>query len=344
MEMELEAEAPGNPVIFNGKELAARIISKIVGKDAFFLFLLFLLFSFFADDLKGYMERPCLVVLTLGSRKDVESFVRSKQREAKLCGKKVFFFFFFLLAVSNRFALTGIEVIVKHFEPNISEEELLKEIDIVNRDPTIDGILLQLPLPAHIHDQTICQSLSYEKDVDSLHKENIGLLAIPTAEILFTPCTALSVIKILEESGITLNGATACIIGASANVGIPLMLLLIRRGVTVTISHIFTKDLVAASCNADIVVSAAGVANLVTAEHVKEGAIVVDVGINFVADGSRTSGFRLCGDVDFNSVKKKCKFITPVPNGVGPVTSAVVLSATAEAFKKFRKKDLNKTL
>ena len=153
--------------------------------------------------------------------------------------------------------------------------------------------------------------------------------------------TALAVVKILETTRRQLKGATACIIGASANVGIPLMLLLIRRGVTVTLSHIHTRELSRHTREADIVVSAAGVSMLIGAEDIKQGAIVIDVGINFVPDSRRTSGFRLVGDVDFEAVSRKASFITPVPNGVGPVTSSLVLNATTDAFLKFRGRKRN---
>lgn len=288
---------PAKCRVFDGKLLAQSILDGILNK------------------LDGNSERPCLSVVTLGKRKDVDSFVRSKLREAKYC---------------------NIEVIVKCFDKNIAEPDLLGEVLKLNNDARVDGILLQLPMPSHIHEQTICQAILHEKDVDSMHKENLGLLTIPQQTPFFVPCTAQAVVKILETTKTQLKGATACIVGASANVGIPLMLLLIRRGVTVTLAHIHTKDLIKHTCDADIVVSAAGVYNLISAEHVKEGAIVIDVGINFVPDAKKASGFRLVGDVDFASVSQKASWITPVPGGVGPVTSSLVLKATADAFLKFR--------
>ncbi len=267
--------------------------------------------------MEGYSDRPCLAVVCVGSRKDSDSFVRSKVREAEVC---------------------GVDVIVKRFDGAIGEQDLLEQVALLNANPSIDGILLQLPLPSHLHELTISQAVSFDKDVDALHKENLGLLAIPQANPLFAPCTALSVVKILETTGVQMRGAVVCIIGASANVGIPLMLLLIRNGCTVTLCHIHTRDLAKHTSGADIVVAAAGVSHLIGVEHIKPGAVVVDVGINFVQDPSKSSGFRLVGDVDFEAVKPLASFITPVPNGVGPVTSALVLDATAEAFLHYRSK------
>jgi 5,10-methylene-tetrahydrofolate dehydrogenase/methenyl tetrahydrofolate cyclohydrolase len=267
--------------------------------------------------MEGHTDKPCLAVVCVGNRRESDSFVRSKIREAAIC---------------------GVDVIVKRFEGTIGEQDLLEQVALLNANPSIDGILLQLPLPSHLHELTISQAVSFDKDVDSLHKENLGLLAIPQAKPLFAPCTALSVVKILESTGVQMRGAVVCIIGASANVGIPLMLLLIRNGCTVTLCHIFTRDLAKHTAGADIVVAAAGVSRLIGAEHVRPGAVVVDVGINFEQDASKSSGFRLVGDVDFESVRRLASVITPVPNGVGPMTSALVLDATAEAFLHYRAK------
>lgn len=288
--------------VFDGTSLAQSIIDEI------------------KNSLVNKQEKPCLAVVCVGTRKDVDSFIRSKLREAKQC---------------------GIDVLVKRFEPNISEQELLQEVSLLNQNILVDGIVLQQPLPSHIRTLVVSQALSYDKDVDGFHKENLGLLAIPEADPLFIPCTALSVLRILEAGKVVLRGAHCVIIGASANVGIPLLLLLTRRGATVTLSHIYTRDLPQHTARADIVVSAAGVANLISPQHVRPGAVVVDVGINYVPDASKATGFRLVGDVDFENVAPLCSLITPVPGGVGPVTSAIVLHQTAESFLRFRSKRRN---
>ncbi len=285
--------------VIDGKAMADQVLQEIKHK------------------IEGHVDRPCLAVVCVGARKDSDSFVRSKIREAEIC---------------------GVEVLVKRFDLGIGEQDLLEQVALLNANPSIDGIVLQLPLPSHLHDLTISQAVSFDKDVDSLHKENLGLLAIAHATPLFVPCTALSVLKILEQTGMQLRGAVVCIIGASAQVGMPLMMLLIRHGCTVTLCHIYTKDLVKHTSMADVVVSAAGVSHLIGQGHIKRGAVVVDVGINFVEDSTKASGFRLVGDVDFEAVKSVASFITPVPNGVGPLTSALVLNATAEAFLRFRAK------
>ena len=271
--------------------------------------------------LEGLELRPCLAVVTVGQRRDGVSFVRSKMREAAVC---------------------GVDVRVKTFPATISENDLLEQVALLNSDPSVDGILLALPLPSHLHELTISQAVSDEKDVDCLNKQNLGLLAIPQATPLFVPCTAVSVVRILESMGVKVKGKVVCVVGASANVGLPLLLLLVRMGATVTVCHVHTRDLVKHTLAADIIVSAAGVANLIQSQHVRDNeVIVIDVGINFVEDKTKSTGFRLTGDVDFETVKHKCGAITPVPGGVGVVTSAVVLEATAEAFLRFRAKRRN---
>jgi methylenetetrahydrofolate dehydrogenase (NADP+)/methenyltetrahydrofolate cyclohydrolase len=207
-----------------------------------------------------------------------------------------------------------------------SQTELLTLIQRLNEDNSIHGILVQLPLPAHLDTHLVIESISADKDVDGFHISNAGLLL--TGKPLFRPCTPYGVMKMLELTGIELKGAEAVVVGASNIVGKPQAMLLLQQGATVTLCHSKTKDLKAHCQRADIIVVAVGRPNLITGDMVKPGAVVIDVGINRLPDG------KLCGDVDFESVHKVAGWITPVPGGVGPMTIAMLLQNTLEAVER----------
>ena len=210
-------------------------------------------------------------------------------------------------------------------DENISEKELLQEIDKLNKNDRIDGILVQLPLPAHINELKIIDSISPEKDVDGFHVSNIGKMVIGD-ETGFLSCTPYGIMQLLEEYKIEIAGKDAVIIGRSNIVGKPMALMLIQKGATVQVCNSNTKDLRKKLNEADIIIVAAGVPKLLKKEDVKEGAVVIDVGINRV-DG------KICGDVDYEEVAEKTSYITPVPGGVGPMTIASLIKNTFKSYK-----------
>ncbi|MHB8921233.1 MAG: bifunctional methylenetetrahydrofolate dehydrogenase/methenyltetrahydrofolate cyclohydrolase FolD [Halothiobacillus sp.] len=208
---------------------------------------------------------------------------------------------------------------------SISQAELNSLIDQFNADPCIDGILVQLPLPAHINASEIIERIAPYKDVDGFHPENIGKLAIRQPAL--RPCTPWGVMKLLETANVNFYGLEALVVGASNIVGRPMALELLLAGATVTVAHRFTRDLAAHVARADLVVAAAGKPGLIRGEWIKPGAIVVDVGIHRQADGS------LCGDVDYAVAAERAAWITPVPGGVGPMTIAMLMHNTVQAWR-----------
>lgn len=219
---------------------------------------------------------------------------------------------------------------VTHEMPDdISQEAIIKTIEMMNQNPNIDGILIQLPLPSHIDTTKILEVVAPSKDVDGFHPFNVGRLA--TGLDGFVPCTPLGVMELLNEYNIDPKGLNAVIVGASNIVGKPMAALLLNAHATVTITHIHTKDLKSHTLNADILLVGAGVINLIKEDMVREGTIVVDIGINRTSDG------RLVGDVDYDAVAPKTSYITPVPGGVGPMTIAMLLSNTLKAAKNHAK-------
>ena len=216
---------------------------------------------------------------------------------------------------------------ITHSMPDtISQDEIIATIEMMNGNPRIDGILVQLPLPKHVDTDKILEVIDPQKDVDGFHAYNVGRLV--TGLESFVACTPLGVMKMFEEYNIDLEGKDVCVVGASNIVGKPMAALLLNANATVTVTHIFTKDLKAHTSQADIVVVGVGVPGLIKEDMVKEGAIVIDIGINRIEDGS------LVGDVDFKSVSPKCSYITPVPGGVGPMTIAMLLSNTLKSAKQ----------
>jgi len=213
----------------------------------------------------------------------------------------------------------GIKSITRKFPPGITEDELALEIDQLNRDDSIDGILVQLPLPRHINERKIMERIDPLKDVDGFNPVNMGNLAIGAEKMV--PCTPKGIIRMLEEYNVKLEGAEAVVVNHSSVVGKPLAMLLLNRNATVSVCHVFTKNLASYTRDADIVIVGAGVPKLIKADMIKEGAVVIDVGINRVED-------KIVGDVDFDNVSKKAGLITPVPGGVGPMTITMLLENT----------------
>lgn len=217
-----------------------------------------------------------------------------------------------------------------------SQEELLNKVDELNNNPEIDGFIVQLPLPSHIDEKTVTLAIDPAKDVDGFHPENVGRMALnlPT----YLPATPHGILMMLEHYGIETSGKHCVVIGRSNIVGSPMSILMARNSnpgnATVTLTHSRTADLKAECLRADIVIAAIGKANFLTADMVKPGAVVIDVGINRVEDASRKRGYRLTGDVDFENVKEKASWITPVPGGVGLMTRVALLQNTLQAAKK----------
>jgi len=216
---------------------------------------------------------------------------------------------------------------VTHEMPtDISQEAIEKTIEMMNLNPNIDGILIQLPLPEQIDTTKLLELVTPNKDVDGFHPFNVGRLT--TGLDGFVPCTPLGVMKLLKDYNIDVQGMNACVVGASNIVGKPMASLLLNANASVDICHIYTKDLKAHTLQADILLVGVGVINLITEDMVKEGVIIIDIGINRADNG------KLVGDVDFENVSKKASYITPVPGGVGPMTIAMLLKNTLESAKK----------
>ena len=249
--------------------------------------------------------QPGLAVVLVGDNPASEVYVRNK---VKACEDN------------------GLYSSLDRYPATLSEADLLKRIDELNNDPKIHGILVQLPLPKHIDSHKVIEAIAPEKDVDGFHIANAG--ALMTGQPLFRPCTPYGVMKMFEAHGITLTGANAVVIGRSNIVGKPMAMLLLDAGATVTICHSKTRDLAAHTREADIVVAAVGKRNILTADMVKPGATVIDVGMN------RDDNGKLCGDIDFAGVKEVAGYITPVPGGVGPMTITMLLVNTMEAAER----------
>jgi methylenetetrahydrofolate dehydrogenase (NADP+)/methenyltetrahydrofolate cyclohydrolase len=206
-----------------------------------------------------------------------------------------------------------------------TQQELLELVEKLNNDDNVDGILCQLPLPGHIDENAVINAIKPEKDVDAFHPFNVGKIMI--GEYAFLPCTPAGVMELIDSTGVDVSGKSCVVIGRSNIVGKPMAMLLLHRSGTVTICHSKTQNLKEICKNADILVAAVGKANFVTEDMVKDGALVIDVGMNRLENG------KLCGDVDFANVEKKASFITPVPGGVGPMTIAMLMKNTLTAAK-----------
>ena len=247
---------------------------------------------------------PCLAVILVGDDKASQTYVNSKEKACKACGIR-----------SLKYTL----------EANTSESALIDLIQSLNENDEVDGILVQLPLPKHIDENKILEKISCEKDVDGFHAVNVGRLVSGLDG--FVPCTPCGIMRLFKEYDIEVSGKNAVVIGRSNIVGKPIANLLLNANATVTVTHSKTQNLAKITKDADIIVVAIGKPNFLKADMVKNGAVVIDVGIN------RLENNKLVGDVDFENVANKCSFITPVPGGVGPMTIAMLLKNTIKSAK-----------
>ena len=256
------------------------------------------------SDLAGEGKRiPCLAVIIVGDNPASRSYVRGKIKAAEF---------------------VGMDSRLIELPENVQEEALLKEIAALNADPLVDGILVQLPLPAHICEDRVIDAISVEKDVDGFHPQNVAALWLGRPCIV--PCTPKGIIHLIRSTGVEVSGRKAVVVGRSNIVGKPVAKLLLDLNATVTIAHSRTRDLAALTREADILVAAVGRPRMITGDMVKPGAVVIDVGINRTEDG------HLVGDVDFESASAVAGWITPVPGGVGPMTIAMLMQNTLEAY------------
>ena len=228
----------------------------------------------------------------------------------------------------------GFDSTVLRFDASITEEELLAEVVKINNNPDIDGLIVQLPLPKHIDEKKVTETISYKKDVDGFHPMNVGMMFKGLRT--FLPATPYGIIKTLEHYQIETAGKHCVVIGRSDIVGKPMSALMLQKNCTVTVCHSKTKDVSHYTLDADIIIAAIGIPGYLKAEMVREGAVVIDVGITRVADETAKSGYRLKGDVDFDNVAPKCSYITPVPGGVGPMTRVGLLLNTLDAIELYR--------
>ena len=258
-----------------------------------------------ADALKAQGITPGLAVLLVGENPASQVYVRNK---VKACAE------------------AGLHSVLERYDADMTEAALLARIDALNKDPAIHGILVQLPVPQHIDANKVIEAIAPEKDVDGFHSASAGALMV--GQPGFLPCTPYGCMKMLESIGYDLRGKHAVVIGRSNIVGKPMAMLLLQKNATVTICHSGTKDLKAMTLQADVIVAAVGKVNVLTADMVKPGAVVIDVGMNRNAEG------KLCGDVDYAGVREVAGHITPVPGGVGPMTITMLLVNTLESAER----------
>lgn len=275
--------------IIDGKKVAADIKEKLKGE---------------IDTLKSKGVKPALAVVLVGENPASKKYVANKEKTCEAL---------------------GIKSLAHKLDESVSQDELLKLIDELNNDPKVHGILVQLPLPKHLDEKAVMHRIAPEKDVDGFGPDALGRLMLD--EPGFVACTPHGVMKMLDAYGIELKGKRAVIVGRSIIVGKPLALLLLRRHATVTLCHSRTADLKAECLNADILCAAVGKARMITGDMVKEGAAVIDIGINVTPEG------KLVGDVDFDAASEKASYITPVPGGAGPMTIAMLMYNTVLAAK-----------
>lgn len=276
--------------IINGKEIAAKKRIEIAEE---------------VMQLKAMGVTPGLAVILVGNDHASRTYVTNKQ---KACDE------------------LGMYSLLIKMPEEASEEELLTKIEELNGDPNIHGILVQLPLPKHIDEKKVIETITPAKDVDGFHPINIGRMM--TGQNAFLPCTPYGIMVLLEDSGISISGKNAVVVGRSNIVGKPIGQLLLNQHATVTYCHSKTKDLKLHTTQADILIAAVGIPNFIKAEHIKAGAVVIDVGIN------RNVAGKLCGDVDFDEVSEKAGYITPVPKGVGPMTITMLMYNTVKSAKE----------
>jgi len=286
--------------IIDGKQIAADIRAEL------------------KDEVAGLKKRgivPGLGVILVGEDPASKSYVTSKEKACEEMG---------IFSDDNR------------LPAGTSQEGLMALVRRMNGDPKINGILVQLPLPRHLNESEVLLAIDPNKDVDGFHPMNVGKMVV--GEKAFLPCTPHGVVQLLVRSGVKIDGAHVVIAGRSNIVGKPLANMLIQKSptgnATVTVCHTRTRDLGYFTRQADIVIAAAGRPNTITADMVREGVVVIDVGVNRIEDPTKKQGFRLVGDVDFDAVKEKASLVTPVPGGVGPMTITMLLYNTVESAKR----------
>ena len=285
--------------VIDGKAIAATIRAEIKQE---------------VEDLQARTGRvPGLATVLVGQRKDSQSYVRMKK---KACAE------------------VGIASFAQELPADVSQQALLEVVRELNADPAIHGILVQLPLPAHIDDEEILAAVSLHKDVDGFHPLNIGRLSMKRREPLFVPCTPKGCIELLDRTGVEIEGRHAVVLGRSNIVGLPVAMLLLHRNATLTVCHSRTQDLADVVRRADILIAAVGRAEMVRGDWIKPGAVIIDVGVNAVEDDSVDKGYRLVGDVAFSEAAQVASAITPVPGGVGPMTIAMLLRNTLDSAKR----------
>jgi methylenetetrahydrofolate dehydrogenase (NADP+)/methenyltetrahydrofolate cyclohydrolase len=284
--------------LIDGNEIAAAIIEELTERVASF------------DN-----EKPCVAFIRVGEDPASVSYVRKKERTA---------------------AKIGIESKLLVFPESISQEELLVEIDHLNADPGVHGILVQAPLPDHLNDRAVFNNVLPGKDVDGFNAENLGKLCQEDDDA-FASCTPTGIVELIKRKGIETEGKHVVVLGRSLIVGKPAGMLFLRKGspgnATITYCHSRTADLKKHTLSADILIAAIGKPHFVSEDMVRSGATVIDVGINRIPDETKKSGYRLVGDVDFEKVAPKTSFITPVPGGVGPMTVAMLMANTVKAYE-----------
>jgi len=278
--------------IIDGKQVASKVHEEVAAGVA--------------DFREKHGGVPGLTVVLIGDDPASHSYVKGKERACEKVGIRT-------------------ETILH--DATITQEKLLAIVERLNGDPEVNGILVQLPLPKHLDEDEVIHAIDPMKDVDGLHPENAGLLLL--GQPRFAPATPLGVQRMLVEENVDMNGAQVVIVGRSKLVGMPLMALLLQKGIgansTVTVCHTGTKDMAAETRRADVLIAAAGFPGMISADMVKPGAIVIDVGVSRVDDSSRKRGYRLTGDVDFAEASEVASAITPVPGGVGPMTISMLL-------------------
>lgn len=275
------------PQIIDGKAIASQIKDELKA---------------FVENMKKEGKTVCLAVIQVGVDPASSIYVNNKKKACEYI---------------------GIESLSYELPEDTTQEELLSLIDKLNQDSHVNGILVQLPLPAHMDEGAVVTAISPDKDVDGFHTESVGRMFIGKKG--FLPCTPAGIIQLIKRSGIEIEGKECVVVGRSNNVGKPMALLLLRENGTVTVAHSRTKDLKEITKRADILIAAIGKPKFITAEYIKEGAVVIDVGIH------RLDGRKMCGDVDFDDVKEKVAAITPVPGGVGPMTVAMLMKNCVDA-------------
>ncbi|MBK8905922.1 MAG: bifunctional methylenetetrahydrofolate dehydrogenase/methenyltetrahydrofolate cyclohydrolase FolD [Anaerolineaceae bacterium] len=282
--------------VIDGTKVAARVRDEIAAAVA--------------EMKEKYNYTPGLATVLVGEDPASATYVRSKQR---MCER------------------LGIRSIGHKLPADASQEEVVALVAKLNADPDVNGILVQLPMPKHINEEAVLNTIDLEKDVDGFHPVNIGRLAMKGRDPLFIPCTPAGCMELLADAGVQTKGAEAVIVGRSNIVGLPMAMLLQKADATVTICHSRTKDLTEHLKRADIVVAAIGWAEMIKGDMLKPGCAVIDVGINRVDDASNERGYKLVGDVEYDSAAEVAGAITPVPGGVGPMTIAMLMKNTLRA-------------